>query len=119
MKNITKKIILSIILFIFVLILLQINSYAGDVINTNTYKANISYGDASYIFDKGATIIATLRNIAAIISVFVITIIGIKYMIGSLEERAEYKKTMGPVIIACILITCLSEILTLIASTVS
>lgn len=119
MKNITKKVILSIILFIFVLILLQVNSYAGDVINPNTYKANITYGDASYIFDKGATIIATLRNIAAIISVFVITIIGIKYMIGSLEERAEYKKTMGPVIIACILITCLSEILTLIASAVS
>lgn len=119
MKNITKKIILSIVLFIFVLILLQLNSYAGDILNPNDYKTNVTYGDASYIFDKGATIIATLRNIAAIISVFVITIIGIKYMIGSLEERAEYKKTMGPVIIACILITCLSEILTLIASTVS
>lgn len=119
MKNITKKIILCIVLFIFVLILLQINSYAGETIDPDFYKTDISYGDASYIFNKGATVIATLRNIAAIISVFVITIIGIKYMIGSLEERAEYKKTMGPVIIACILITCLSEILTLIASAVA
>lgn len=119
MKNTTKRIILSIILFIFVLNLLQINSYAGDIINPGDYKTDVSYGDATYIFNKGATIIATLRNIAAIISVFVITIIGIKYMIGSLEERAEYKKTMGPVVIACILITCLSEILTLIASAVA
>lgn len=119
MKNKIKRIILSIILFVFVLILLQVNSYAGDILNPDDYKTGVSYGDATYIFDKGATIIATLRNIAAIVSVFVIVIIGIKYMVGSLEERAEYKKTMGPVIIACILITCLSEILTLIASAVA
>lgn len=119
MKNKARKIILLIAIFVFVLILLQMNCCAGDIINPNDYKTEVTYGEATYIFDKGATIIATLRDIAAIVSVFVITIIGIKYMVGSLEERAEYKKTMGPVVIACILVTCLSEILTLIASAVS
>lgn len=119
MKTKTKKIIMSAIMFIFVLTFFGTISFAGDKINTNEYKTDVKYSDASDIFDKGAIVIATLRNIAAIISVFVITIIGIKYMIGSIEERAEYKKTMGPVVIACILITCLSEILTLIANAVS
>ena len=35
-------------------------------------------------------------------------------MIGSVEERAEYKKTMGPYVIGCIMVFAISNLLTLI-----
>jgi type IV secretory pathway VirB2 component (pilin) len=58
-----------------------------------------------------------LRNVAAIVSVVTITIIGFRYMMGSVQEKAEYKETMWPVVIGCVLITSISAILTLIQST--
>ena len=39
-----------------------------------------------------------------IVAVVIILIIGIKYMVGSAEEKAEYKKTMIPYIVGAVLI---------------
>lgn len=122
MKRKNTKIIIFIITFIFVLISLSTVNYATtskSYLDPEEYKTSLAYGDATTLFDKGAKIVATLRNIAAIVSVLVLTIIGIRYMVGSVEERAEYKKTMMPVVIACFLVAGLSEILSIIASIVS
>ena len=45
-----------------------------------------------------------IRNIAAVIAVIIIAILGIKFMIGSTEERAEYKKSFLPLIIGIIVV---------------
>ena len=42
-------------------------------------------------------------------------ILGIKYMIGSVEEKAEYKKSMIPYIIGILLLVSTSAIVGLIA----
>ena len=119
MKRKNAKTIIFIITFIFVLMFLGTVNYVLGTVTPGNYKPSLSYDDASYLFNKSQTIIATLRNIAAIVSVLVITILGIKYMVGSVEERAEYKKTMLPIVIACFFIAGLSEILALIESIVS
>lgn len=116
MKTKMQKCILFIIIFIFVLAFCETISFAGDVINPNTYKTDIKYSDATEIFDKGAVVIGVLRNIAAVVSILSLTIIGIRYMVGSVEQKAEYKQTMLPVVIACLLIGSLSAILALIQS---
>ena len=51
--------------------------------------------------DKLAGII---RTIGIFVAVGVIMIIGIKYMTGSLEEKANYKKSMFPYLIGCVLL---------------
>lgn len=40
--------------------------------------------------------------VGSIISVIVLVILGIKYMVGSVEERAEYKNTLMPYFIGAI-----------------
>ena len=45
-----------------------------------------------------------LAVIGIVISVVVVTIIGIKYMLGSVEEKAEYKKTMIGYLIGALLL---------------
>ena len=42
--------------------------------------------------------------------VLIITILGIKYMMGSLEEKAEYKKSMIPLIVGIIVVMGASTI---------
>lgn len=91
-------------------------SSGSDKINPDEYKTGLEYNDAKDIFNKGAKIINFLRNIAATVSVITLTILGIRYMMGSIEEKAEYKQTMVPVAVACVMVASLSGILTFIQS---
>lgn len=116
MKIKAQKIIIFLIMFIFVLIFFGTISFAGETLNPNDYQTTLQYGDASEIFDKGAVVLKLLRNIAAIVSVVTLTIIGVRYMVGSVEQKAEYKQTMFPVAVGCILVGSLSAILTVIQS---
>lgn len=116
MKTNVKKFLLFIIMFAFVLTFFTTISFAGEDLDTEDYKTDLKYSDASDIFDKGASVLKVLRNIATIVSVVVITIIGVRYIVGSVEQKAEYKQTMMPVIIGCILVVSISTILTVIQS---
>lgn len=116
MKNNLNKIILLTIIFMFVLTFFQTISFAGEKIDPDDYKTDVKYDDATYIFDKGGQMLKVVRNIAAIVSVVTISIIGLRYMVGSVEQKAEYKQTMFPVAVGCILVASLSAILTLIQS---
>ena len=73
-------------------------------------------GDTSKIAQKAANIVATLRNIAAIVAVVIIAILGIKYMLGSVEEKAEYKKSFMPLIVGIVVVTLALQIAAMIFS---
>ncbi len=52
----------------------------------------------------GNRILGIIQVIGTLIAVGVMLIIGIKYMTGSLEEKANYKKTMLPYVIGAVLL---------------
>jgi len=54
--------------------------------------------------DLGNKIITTVSVIGSITSVIVLVIIGIKYMLGSTEDKAQYKQTLLPYLIGCIIV---------------
>ena len=80
---------------------------------------NPSYGGNSDITDKVGKIIGFLQWAGAIAGVLIITIFGIKYMMGSLEEKAEYKKSMIPFIVGVIVLIAAPQIAKLIFSIVT
>ena len=43
-------------------------------------------------------------------------IIGLKFMFGSIEEKAEYKKSLFPYVVGCVLLVLIPTILKLIAT---
>ena len=53
---------------------------------------------------KAELILGVINVVGVSIAVIVLMVIGIKYMIGSVEERAEYKKTMTAYIIGAMLL---------------
>ena len=66
--------------------------------------------DTSELTEKAGKIMATIRNIAVIAAVIIIMILGIKYMLGSVEEKAEYKKSFMPLIVGIVLVVAATAI---------
>ena len=113
-KNVFK--ILLIIIFLFIMVLnININTVkARDIdafdhgIDEPEKLENFGLGDlkeyskgdtTSDLFkDKIEKVLGFIKNLGIVISVVVLIIIGIKYMLGSVEEKADYKKTMMPYI---------------------
>ena len=52
----------------------------------------------------GNDIIRIVQAVGIVASVIIIAVLGIKYMMGSAEEKAEYKKTMIPYIVGAVLL---------------
>ncbi len=47
----------------------------------------------------GNTMLTVITAVGIVISVVILIILGIKYMLGSVAEKAEYKKTLLPYVI--------------------
>ncbi|MCI8345020.1 MAG: hypothetical protein HFJ42_03480 [Clostridia bacterium] len=60
--------------------------------------------NADEVVNLGATIVTIMQTVGIVVAVVILLILGIKYMIGSAEEKAEYKKTMIPYLVGAILI---------------
>lgn len=66
----------------------------------------------------GNSIIGTITVVASIISVISLIILGIKYMLGSVEERAEYKKVLWPYFVGAIMVFGITNIINLVINLV-
>lgn len=104
MKKNVKAIL--IIFIIIAIILLPIISYATTgLVDPGKYKPNVDgVENASEFASKVRVVVGGLQAIGIVATVVILVIIGIKYMIGSTEEKAEYKETMIPYIIGAVLV---------------
>lgn len=120
----TKKIIFIILILCSVMLVIIPEftmAKTTSIINPDNYKpestSEASGGD-NYLKDMANAIVGSIRVVGSIISVITLIIIGIKYMIASAEERAEYKKTMKPYIIGAVLLFGITNILVIISNIV-
>ena len=94
-----KHKILSIVLLSIVILMSFINfgniAYASTdpVDNPNYYNPGQDNRDESKLKDKAGVILGVVNTVGVVVSVLTLMAVGIKYMIGSVEEKAEYKKT--------------------------
>ena len=98
-KNVLKFI--TVLMVIMIMVSISISSFAlepGDM------EGNTSAQGTSEITNVGNSVIGILQVVGIVLSVIVLIILGIKYMMGSAEEKAEYKKTMMPYIVGAALI---------------
>ena len=62
------------------------------------------------ITNIGNQLITRISTVGSVASVIVLIILGLKYMMGSAEEKAEYKKTLLPYVIGAGLVFAASAI---------
>ncbi len=104
--------ILTVVLLAIMLISLASNVLAAEVL-PGQITPDFS-GDATELTGKAGKIMGLIRNIAVIASVIIIMVLGVKYMLGSVEEKADYKKSFMPLIIGIILVVSATSIATFI-----
>ena len=63
-----------------------------------------STASTTEVYQLGKTITTILQAVGVVVAVVILLILGIKYMMGSAEEKADYKKTMIPYVVGAILI---------------
>lgn len=93
--------VFSILLMVIMIASISLNVFAltpGEI----TASDSVTGGDQ--LQNVGQDIVGILRTVGIILSVVILIILGIKYMMGSAEEKADYKKSMMPYIIGAALI---------------
>ena len=94
--------VVFVVLMILAITLISTSVFATNSFSPTDVKLNTSNTDK--VQSIGSNILGIIRVVGTIISVGMLIILGIKYMMGSAEEKAEYKKTLFPYFIGAILI---------------
>ena len=111
-----KKVSIIIITFLMIFMLFNIGIVKATI-NPGDYKpGNLTDDDISKVTSKANPIIGTIKIVGIVIAVITLVVLGVKYMTGSIEEKAEYKKTMIPYLVGIVLLLGASGIVKAIAS---
>lgn len=98
------------ILLIAVMLLSATSVVFGTEIDPKSVTAKYDNQDTAKLTESAGKILGWIRNIAAIASVIIIAVLGIKFMIGSTEEKAEYKKSFIPLIVGIVVVLSASTL---------
>ena len=124
----SKKIKIILIIFIAMIFFINLNycygAQAGSGADTSI-SPDLELGDLnSYAQDPGIVpndfrskvnrLVSVVQIIGTVSSVIALVAIGIKYMFSSIEERADYKKTMMGYIIGCVMVFALTNLLSIV-----
>ena len=109
MKKVSKIVLIIMILMLAVTITTSVFAATGTDVTPGQMDGK-SNADVSGITSIGNSIIRILSTAGIVVSVVVLIVLGIKYMMGSAEEKAEYKKTLMPYVIGAALVFAASTI---------
>lgn len=102
---------------IIILILLICSTFIIPVFadNVGGYEFTIETpSNTTEATNVAGSILSIVRWTAIAVGVIALTIIGIKYIFGSIEEKASYKKTMLPYVIGIALVMLATTLTTLL-----
>ena len=100
MKKNKKGLIKILVILLFLVFILGTYSFAR-INTTNVEISNIYIND---VIEPGNKILEIAKTIGIVCSVIGLMIIGFRYMMGSIEEKAEYKKTLPYYLLGMVLI---------------
>lgn len=119
-----KKCIHKKILIIVLLIMVFITIYGHNrclALSDITDQNNLGWlswspklEDDEEFIDKAEVIISLIRTLGIIISVGSLSFIGLKILLGSIEEKANYKQKMVPWIVGAVMVFAITVIPTTI-----
>ena len=93
--------LVTVLLIVMMAVSISISSFA---LEPSELEGDTDATGTTEITNVGNSIIGILQVVGIVLSVIILIVLGIKYMMGSAEEKAEYKKTMMPYIVGAALI---------------
>jgi len=98
-KKVSK--IISAMLIVLLLVSVATTVFAVD---PNLITGDPTTPGADKVQDVGQKVLGIIQVAGSVVAVIILAVLGIKYMMGSAEEKAEYKKVMIPYLIGAVLI---------------
>ncbi|MCI9177393.1 MAG: hypothetical protein HFJ28_02185 [Clostridia bacterium] len=121
MKKTTKIISVMLIMVVLLVAMTTLSSATNNVDPAGI--ANGLHGTTSTAQNKvtamGNQLIGIITTVGVVVAVVILLVLGIKYMMGSASEKAEYKKTMIPYLVGAVLIFGASAITQVVVSLAS
>lgn len=105
----TNKIIVALCI-ILTIIMLGVVSFATEVKPDDFTHGGVTPEQTQNLVDFGGQIVSVVRTVGVLVAVVILLILGIKYMVGSAEEKADYKKSMIPYLVGAVLIFAASAV---------
>ena len=97
MKKVEK--IVTIIMVVMMLATVCTNVFAAVSVNPSSWTGTSNKIQTTEMNNWINSIINVVATVASGAAVIILIVLGVKYMMGSVEEKAEYKKTLLPYII--------------------
>lgn len=112
------KIVKKLLVLFLLINLIFAFCYVYSVKASTSVKLEPNYTESgSKVRGFGRTLFGLIRNIAAISSVLLLAYCGMRIVFGSVEQKAEYKKALMPLIIGCLIVLCATGIVTVVQNT--
>ena len=89
-----------------------------ELLDYNNYNPGGTVGSEK-VQNIAGNILAIVRNVGIAISIVALSIIGIKYMLGSVEQKAEYKKSLIPFAVGVIMLVAGTTVVTFVNEAVN
>lgn len=118
MSTLAKKILAVLVMALLVVAIFNTYAFASDIDAAgiaDQLKGTETNASGS-VTTLGNQIIGIITTVGVVVAVIVLLVLGIKYMMGSASEKAEYKKTMIPYLVGAILIFGASAITKVVVS---
>lgn len=110
MKKISKVLSIMLVAIMIFAMVCPVFAAKSDMPLPNSITGEGSNADVSKITSLGQSVVRILTTIGIVASVIVLIVLGVKYMMGSAEEKAEYKKTLIPYVVGAGLVFAASTI---------
>ena len=103
MNKKTIRLLVVAISTVLCITMLASTCFASSQVSPADIKADADIKTENLV-SAGNQIATIIRVVGIILSVIILMILGIKYMMGSASEKAEYKKTMIPYVVGAIVL---------------
>lgn len=101
MVKMTKKAMKIVFVIISVMMLVSMITPVFAIVPNDIQAEETNTGAIQSYAGK---ILGVVQAIGVAVAVIIVVVIGVKYLMGSAEEKAEYKKTMIPYIVGAALV---------------
>lgn len=117
-KNSIIKTVSVLILLITIICISTVCFAGGDsdpISNPDFYKPKtLTTNDTGDFLTMVGTIIGAFQLLGTFLTVLILMALGIKYMLGSTEDKAAYKETMIPYLIGAIMVFTIPNVIGII-----
>ncbi len=76
----------------------------GMGVDPATFSPKTGTDATEAVTNFGQNILGIVSTVASVLAVIILIVLGVKYMMGSAEEKAEYKKTLLPYAIGAVFV---------------